>query len=213
VRVTTALNRMLGLSGASVVDVRFGAAGVIVTMRLRRRRRVCAVCGQLGGQIHEHRVKRWRHLDLGACRCMIECRLRRLRCPDCGVHLEPVAWARPGSAYTRDFEDVVAWLAQQMAKTPVARLLHVAWDTVGRIVQRVVSERLGEARLAGLVMIGVDEISYRRGQRYLTTVADHQTGRIVWSAPGRNAATPRRCSSSSIGSASGGTRSRRFRAT
>ncbi len=58
-RVSTALNRMLGLPGASVLDVGFGAEGVIVTVRLRRRRRVCAVCGQFGGlEVHEHRVKR-----------------------------------------------------------------------------------------------------------------------------------------------------------
>ena len=37
--------------------------------------------------------------------------------------------------------------------------------------------------------IGVDEISYRRGQRYLTTVVDHHKGAIVWCAPGRNART------------------------
>jgi transposase len=166
VRVTTAFNRMLDLPGASVIDVGWAPEGVVVAVRLGRRRRVCAVCGQLGGEVHEHRVKRWRHLDLGASRCLVECRLRRLRCRDCGGHLEPVPWARPGSAYTRDFEALVAWLAQQMAKTPVARLLRVAWDTVGRIVQRVVAERLDEGRLAGLVMIGVDEISYRKGQRY-----------------------------------------------
>ncbi|HYN52019.1 MAG TPA: transposase family protein [Thermoleophilaceae bacterium] len=39
---------------------------------------------------------------------------------------EPVPWARPGAAHTRDFEDTVAWLAQQMAKTPVAGLLRIA---------------------------------------------------------------------------------------
>ena len=43
--------------------------------------------------------------------------------------------------------------------------------------------------LAGLERIGIDEISYRRGQRYLTSVADHRTGAIVWCAPGRNSAT------------------------
>ena len=48
-------------------------------------------------QIHDRRVKRWRHLDLGANRCVIECELRRLRCRDCGVRLEPVPWARPGA--------------------------------------------------------------------------------------------------------------------
>ena len=45
-------NRLLRLPGASVTDVSFGAEGVIVTVRLRRRRRVCSGCGQLGGGIH-----------------------------------------------------------------------------------------------------------------------------------------------------------------
>jgi transposase len=191
VRVTTAFNRMLGLPGASVIGVAFAAEGVIVTVRLRRRRRVCAGCGQVGRlAIHDRRGKRWRHLDLGATRCFIECELRRLWCRSCGgPRLEPVPWARPGAAYTRDFEDLIAFLAQQMAKTPIARLLRIAWDTVGRIVERVVADHLDEQRLAGLVAIGVDEISYRRGQRYLTCVANHASGAIIWARPGRNAAT------------------------
>jgi transposase len=191
VRVQTAFSRMLRLPGASVVDVAFGAEGVIVSVRLRRRRRVCSRCGQTGRrlEIHDRRVKRWRHLDLGANRCVIECELRRLRCRDCGVHLEAVPWARPGAHHTRDLEDVVAWLAQQMATTPIAGMLRIGWDTVGRIVARVVSDRLDERRLAGLVAVGVDEISYRRGQRYLTSVVDHRAGAIVWCAAGRNAAT------------------------
>jgi transposase len=119
-RVCTAFNRLLRLPGASVIDVSFGLEGVVVTVRLSRRRRVCSGCGQTGRhlQIHDRRVKRWRHLDLGANRCVIESELRRLRCPDCGVHTEAVPWARGGAHHTRDFEDVVAWLAQQMAKTP-----------------------------------------------------------------------------------------------
>ena len=190
-RVTTAFKRLLRLPGASVIDVSFGGEGVIVTVGLRRRRRVCGRCGQTGRQleIHDRRVKRWRHLDLGASRCVIESELRRLRCPDCGVHLEAVPWARTGAHHTRDFEDVVAWLAQQMAKTPIAGLLRVGWDTVGKIVERVVADHLDERRLEGLIAIGVDEISYRRGQRYLTTVVNHSKGAIVWCAPGRNAAT------------------------
>ena len=191
-RVTTAFNRLLRLPGASVIDVSFTSEGVIVIVRLRRRRRVCARCGQTGSRlvVHDRRVKRWRHLDLGATRCVIECELRLLRCPDCRVvRAEPVPWARPGAHHTRDFEDVVAWLAQQMAKTPITGLLRVGWDTVGKIVARVVAEHLDEDRLAGLVAIGVDEISYRRGQRYLTSVVDHRSGAIVWCSPGRNAAT------------------------
>jgi transposase len=182
---------MLGLPGASVIDVVLGGEGIIIAVRLRRRRRVCSWCGQTGRHltIHDRRVKRWRHLDLGSNRCVIECELRRLECPDCGVHLEAVPWARPGAHHTRDLEDVVAWLAQQMAKTAIAGLLRIGWDTVGRIVQRVVAEHLDESRLDSLVAIGVDEISYRRGQRYLTSVVDHKSGAIVWCSPGRNAAT------------------------
>jgi transposase len=189
-RVSTAFNRLLRLPGASVIDVSFTAEGVIVTVRLRRRRRVCSRCGQTGRlAIHGRRVKRWRHLDLGASRCIIECELRRLWCRSCGAQFEAVPWARPGSRYTRDFEDVVAWLAQQMAKTPIAGLLRIAWDTVGRIVERVTADRLDERRLEGLVCIGVDEIAYRRHHRYLTSVADHRTGAIVWCRAGRNSAT------------------------
>ena len=188
-RATTALNRMLRLPGAWVTDLSFSDEGVIVTVRLRRRRRVCSGCGQVGGQIHGRRVKRWRHLDLGSCRCVIECELRRLWCRDCGARFEAVPWARPGARYTRDFEDVVAWLAQQMAKKPIAGLLRIAWDTVGQIVERVVAEHLDERRLQGLVQVGVDEIAYRRHQRYLTSVVDHRSGAIVWCSPGRNAET------------------------
>jgi transposase len=101
---------------------------------------------------------------------------------------------RAGETVTREGGDAPrldshAWLAQQMAKTPIAGLLRIAWDTVGKIVEHVVSDHLDERRLQGLIAIGVDEISYRRGQRYLTSVADHASGSIVWCAPGRNAAT------------------------
>lgn len=105
------------------------------------------------------------------------------------MRVEAIPWARVGARHTRDFEDLVAFMAQQMAKTPICSLLRIGWDTVGTIVARVVADHLDGRRLEGLLMIGVDEISYRRGQRYLTQVCDHQTGRIVWVKPGRDAAT------------------------
>ncbi|MGI8595445.1 MAG: ISL3 family transposase [Solirubrobacteraceae bacterium] len=188
-RVTTAFNRILELPGASVTGVSFERQGVVVRVRLRRRRKVCGRCGQLVRATHETGVRRWRHLDLGGTRCFIECALRRVRCPDCGVKVEAVGWARPGARHTRDFEDVVAFLAQQMAKTPIAALMRVDWETVGRIVERVVADELDEERLRGLVLIGVDEVSWRRRHRYLTCVADHATGAIVWLNEGRNQAT------------------------
>jgi len=189
VRVTTAFNRLLALQGARVIDVLFGPDGVTVRVALRRRRAVCSACGQVCRRVHDRASRRWRHLDLAGQRCQLEYELRRVRCPDCGVRVEAVPWARAGARHTRDFEDLVAFCAQQMAKTPICALLRIGWDTVGAIVGRVVADHLDGDRLAGLVMIGVDEISYRKGQRYLTQVCDHQSGAIVWAKPGRNAQT------------------------
>jgi len=160
VRVSTAFNRLLRLQGAWVRGVRFAEEGIVCEVAPRRRRRICSGCGKGGPRlaVHDRRRTRWRHLDLGAQRCFVECELRRVRCPACGVRYEAVPWARPGASHTRDFEDVVAFLAQQMAKTPITRLMRVGWATVGRIVERVVAEHLDETRLAGLVMIGVETV-------------------------------------------------------
>jgi transposase len=189
VRVTTAFNRMLALPGAWVRDVAFGAEGVIVTVALKAKNPVCSGCGARGLGIKEHRTKRWRHLDLGGSRCFIECPLRRLYCPGCGDVYELVPWARAGSPYTRDFEDMTAFLAQQTNQTAVSRLMRIAWRTVGKILARVVADKLDHGRLDALVFIGVDEVSHGADRQFLTCVADHLTPRIVWAAPGRNAQT------------------------
>ncbi len=120
-RVTTAFNRLLALPGARVTDVLFGPDGVTVRVALRRRRAVCSGCGQVCRGVHDRAFRRWRHLDLGGQRCHVEYRLRRVRCADCGVRVEAVPWARPAARHTRDFEDLVCFMAQQMAKTPIAR--------------------------------------------------------------------------------------------
>jgi transposase len=188
-RVTTAFNRMLGLPGAWVRDVELGEEAMIVTVALRRKKPICSGCGAGGLKIKDHRLKRWRHLDLGGVRCVIECRLRRLYCPGCGDLPETVEWARGGARYTRDFDDLVAWLAQQMNQTRVTRLMRIGWETVGNILERVVADKLDKGRLDGLVFIGVDEVNYGADHKFLTCVADHETGGIVWATEGRNAAS------------------------
>jgi len=189
-RVTTAFNRLLEIPGASVRSVAFERDGVVVGLRRRSKRLVCPRCGCLGRGSHGQRRRRWRHLDLGATRCYLECELRRFRCPGCEkVVTEAVPWARPGARFTRDLEDVVCWLAQQTAFSVIERLMRLSWRSVAAIVRRVVASELDRRRLRELYVIGVDEISYRRGQRYLTLVADHADGAVVWAGKGRGAAT------------------------
>lgn len=115
--------------------------------------------------------------------------LRRVDCWSCGVTTEMVPWAEPGAWFTREFEQLVGYLAQNANKTVVATLMRIAWATVGSIAARVV-ERFGPAdALDDLRDIGVDELSYRRHHEYITIVVDHRHGRIVWAYPGKSAAT------------------------
>lgn len=191
-RVTTAFNRLLRLPGASVRDVGFTDGGVVVvTVGLRRRRLVCPRCGFTTMARYDTRPveSAWRHLDLAAQRLQVRAVLRRLHCPQHGVLTEAVPFARPGARFTRDFEDLVGWLATTMDKTALRRLLRIDWDTVGRIVERVMGTELDVQRLDGLFTIGVDEVSWRKGHSYLTMVSDHTTGRFVWGEPGKDTAT------------------------
>jgi transposase len=104
-----------------------------------------------------------------------------------------VPWARHGVGHTRDFDETVAWLATQCSKTAVVESMRIAWRTVRAIVARVSADIDARVdRLAGLRRIGIDEISYKRGHRYLTVVVDHDSGALVWAAPGRDEATLRR---------------------
>lgn len=189
-RVTTAFNTILAIPGASVTTVAFSPAGVVVGLRLRRRRLRCP-CGFCPRATYDRSIRRWRHLDLGACRLHLQAEIRRLDCGRCGrMRTEEVPWARPGARLSRDLEDLIAFCAQRMDKTTVARLLRVSWASVARAVVRVVADHLDAARLDGLYRMGVDEVSYRKGHRYLTGVADHdRDGAVVWAAEGRDAAT------------------------
>jgi transposase len=113
--------------------------------------------------------------------------LRRLVCPTHGVVVEGVPFARHRSGFSRDFEDVTAFLATKTDKTTIARFLRVDWDTVGRICERVVADELDPRRLEGLVNIGVDEVSWKKHHHYLTLVTNHDNGKIVWGTAGKDA--------------------------
>lgn len=186
-RVSTAFNRMLDIDGASVTDVSFADDGIVVTLRRRARRHRCP-CG-LFASGYDRSLRRWRHLDLAASKLWLEAEIWRVDCRSCGrVRTEEVPWARPRARHSRDFEDVVAWMTQRTDKTTTATLLRCSWEAVDRIVGRVVADYLDEGRLDGLFHLGVDEIAYRRRHKYLTIVADHDSGRVVWVAEGRTKA-------------------------
>jgi len=188
--------RLLGVEGTVVEDVDFDESGALVVWvrpRARERGR-CGVCRRRcpGYDAGEGR-RRWRTLDLGAARCYLEAEAPRVSCRRHGVVVAAVPWARHDARFTRGFEDQVAWLACQCSKRAVSELMRIAWLSVGRILTRVAAEKRERFDpLDHLVRIGIDEISHRRGHRYLTVVVDHDSGLLVWAAPGRDKKTVRR---------------------
>jgi transposase len=93
------------------------------------------------------------------------------------------------TGHTLGFDQSVAWLATVCAKSAVSDLMRIAWRTVGTVVARVWADTGARLDLLdGLTPIGVDEISYRRGSKYLTVVVCHDTGRLVWAGAGADKA-------------------------
>jgi transposase len=185
--------RLVGLRRAVVEDVTAGSEGeVIVAVRPNwRERDRCGMCRRRCGRYDAGEGRRrWRALDLATTFCFLEADAPRVRCRRHGVVVAAVPWARHGSRFTRQFEDQVAWLAVNTSKTAVADLMRVAWRSVGQILERVADEQRAKVDLLdGLRRIGIDEISHRKGQRYLTVVVDHHSGQLVWAAPGRDSKT------------------------
>ena len=195
-RITTFLNRTIGLPGLWVKGVRIeatrGEEAPIVVIEIRRRfhKLTCPDCGtQVRGRFDE-RKRWWRHPGIWGHRTYLEGPIRRLRCPECeAVRTEEVPWARPRSWFTRFFEDAVGLLAQQLSHTAVAELTGISWATVGSIAERLVEEKLHEDRFENLRRIGVDEISYRKHHKYLTVVVDHDRNRVIWVGVGKSGDT------------------------
>jgi len=154
----------------------------------RRQRQRCGLCGRRSPLYDQGEGRRrWRGLDVGFTRFVVEAAAPRVTCREHGVVVARVPWARHRSRYLLAFEDQVAWLATQCSQKACSELMRLDWQTVGRIITRVVNEAShSHDRLDGLERIGIDEISWRTGQRYLTLVIDHASGRLVWAAEGRN---------------------------
>ena len=183
--------RVLGLARTVIegIDLDEDVDAVVVSVRPRKgAQRRCGRCGRRAPWYDRGAGRRrWRGLDLGTVRVLIEADAPRVNCPTHGPTVVGVPWARHGAGHTRAFDHTVAWLAVQCSKTAVTELMRIGWRTVGSIIARVSADiDTSVDRFAGLRRIGIDEISYKRGHRYLTVVVDHDSGRLLWARPGRD---------------------------
>jgi transposase len=192
------LTKVMGVDGRRVrlLDVEEDDAGLLIWVRPKfAHARRCPHCELRCPVYDAGRERRWRALDFARTRVFLVARPPRLSCPAHGVVVAAVPWARRSARHTRAFEQVAAWAAVQMSAKAAATLLRCSWRTIGTMVARVAADLAADRNgdgLDGLRRIGIDEISYRRGQRYLTVVVDHDTRRLVWAAPGRSHPTTHR---------------------
>ena len=187
---------LLGVEKTVIERVEYDEDAQVLVAHVRptsRQRSRCGICHRrCPGYDPGPGRRRWRSLDLGTTVAMLEADTPRVRCRDHGVVVAYVPWARHDAGHTLAFDDQVAWLATRASKTTATELMRIAWRTVGAIITRVWADvEAQHDRLAGLRRIGIDEISYKKGHKYLMVVVDHDTRRLVWAAPGRNSATVR----------------------
>ena len=190
-RVNKLVRVLLGLVDTVVLGLSVDLVGRVVVVQVRPKAYAANRCGRCALRCPGHDrgpgVRRWRAPDLGPLRVFLEAAVPRVRCPQHRVVLARVPWARHGARHTRDFEDLTAWLARHTAKSTVAHLMRVSWRSVGAMVARVLADLDAAAgdRWDGIRRIGIDEISYKRGHKFLTVVVDHDSGRLLWMTPGR----------------------------
>lgn len=206
-RMKSVWRRLLGVEETVVKRVELDQETGAVVAVVRPHRRLRERCGQCGRRCGRYDAgegpRRWRGLDLGTVQVYLQAEAPRVACPEHGVTVTAVPWARHDSRFTRAFEDQAGWLVTHTSRSAVSELMRVAWRTVGGIITRVVREAESVVdRLAGLRRIGIDEISHRRGHKYLIVVVDHDQRRLVWATAGRDEAAlskffealgPRRC--------------------
>ena len=187
---------LLGVEKTVLERVEFDEDAQVLVAHVRptkRQRSRCGVCSRRSpGYDSGAGRRRWRAMDLGTVVAVLEADAPRVTCREHGVVVASVPWARHDAGHTYAFDETVAWLATQSSKSTVTALMRIAWRTVGSIITRVWADVDAHCdRLAGLRRIGIDEISYKKGHKYLMVVVDHDARRLVWAAPGRTSATVR----------------------
>jgi transposase len=194
VRFASVWGGLLGLTDAVVEDVDLDLAHGAIIAHVRVRKGASLRCSRCLARSPRYDRgegrRRWRHLDAGVLRVLLEAEAPRVRCRACGVNVAHAPWARAGAGHTVDFDRQAAYLATRTSKTTVVELIRIAWRTVGAIVERYWRDVEDcYDRYDGLTRIGIDEIAYKKGRKYLTVVVDHDTGRLVWAGIGREAET------------------------
>ena len=185
-QLKTLLNHVQKHKGFVYDDVRLEEAGVsrlVVDIRARKGSKpTCSGCGERGPQYDTLPVRFFQFVPLWGLLVFFAYRMRRVDCKACGVTVEAVPWAHGKSPITTTYAWFLATWAKRMSWKQVASVFRTSWDTVFRAVKLAVDWGLQHRDLTGIRAIGVDEVLWHRGHKYLTVVyqIDEHCRRLLW---------------------------------
>jgi transposase len=182
VLIETFLRKQLGLKAHTVTRVEETEKYMLVDIdRLGGRLLRCGVCRQRCRKVHGACKRReWRDLSMRKLPLILRYRPRRVECTRCGVRVEDFPWAEPWARTTRTLSNAVAVLARELSWQRTARQYGLNWKSVATIVKRAVRYGLRHRKRPPVHMIGIDEVSRRKGQVYLTVVYDLERRVLLW---------------------------------
>ena len=149
----------------------------------------CPECGKADCPVHDTVKKTWRHLNFFQHEAFLHARVARIDCPDCGVRLVNVPWARPGSGFTLLFEAFVMTLVKDMPVAAAARLVGEHDTRLWRVVQHYVETAVARMDLSELRRVAIDETAAKRGQDYISLFVDMDARKVVYVTEGNDAET------------------------
>ncbi len=133
-------------------------------------RPICSGCNRKRPGYDRLPARRFEFVPLWAIPVFLVYALRRVNCPQCGIVVERVPWASGKNQQTNSYRVFLATWAKRMSWQEVASVFGTSWDSVFRAVRWVVEWGIAHQDLTRITSIGIDEIQYRRGHKYLTLV-------------------------------------------
>jgi transposase len=196
-RMETFIRKGLRLKAHRVVRVEEDEGAEALTVyvdRIGERRLRCGVCGRSARRVAGTRrpERRWRDLAMREHVVELVYAPHRVWCVRCGLRVEHVPWADTWQRVTHALARAVAALARELNWTAVAAHFRLNWKTVGAVVEGAVLWGLAHRPWEPVHILGIDEVSRRKGQQYLTVVYDLARGRVLWAGRDRTTATMER---------------------
>jgi len=186
-QLKTILNRVQRFKSFVYGCVRWveGATEPTVEVELHSRRNsrpVCCQCGQRRPGYDRLPIRRFEFIPMWGIKVYFLYAPRRVDCPGCGIRVERMPWAQGKHRLTETYAWFLAGWARRLSWKEVAEAFRTTWDHVFCSVEMAVTWGRAHRDLSGIEAIGIDEIQWQRGHRYLTLVYQIDAGcrRLLW---------------------------------